>query len=546
MATYYFRSTGTNWGTAGDWSSTASPTYTAGAVPLVTDDVVFEAASASCIVNASARVCKSINFTLYTNTITMTFGITVSGNVTLGAGMTILGTGTLALLATCTLTSNGKTWPNTLQIGGLVAGFNATFADNWRVKNLTNTGNSATLLNNTIYVEGDVSSIGLRGGDTTDIVFDGTGDQTLTSTVTGFAFECSITINKPSGKFTLGTTFVWRPKSGKTFKYITAGSYSTTGSTFYIYGGGTSGGVLDISGINLNDIRFNDSGGTINMTLASNVNVDGSLTVQGNGINLTGAYKILVKGNCLQNSGLFGNSGTFAGVELTGSNNQTLMLGGSGLSFPLATNLIINKSGGVVTLGSTSTSTLFFGSTTATLTFTNGTIDPRSTTFSTIAGTTYNITNSVGFSLNNWSPAVGTHTINTNPLVVNSSLTLAGATTFAGTSGWDCNNLICTTAGTFFITLQQAVTYRTRTGVSITGGTFANRVTMRSSLGGTDAIWTLDFGATQSLIYVNGTDIDSSGGQTIWSFGVSPANVSTSINWNPGVPLRTVVHTFVN
>ena len=60
------------------------------------------------------------------------------------------------------------------------------------------------------------------------------------------------------------------------------------------------------------------------------------------------------------------------------------------------------------------------------------------------------------------------------------------------------------------------------------------------------AIWTLDFGATQSMIYVNAIDIDSSGGQTVWSFGALPANIATTINWDPGVPLRTVAHTFVS
>ena len=63
----------------------------------------------------------------------------------------------------------------------------------------------------------------------------------------------------------------------------------------------------------------------------------------------------------------------------------------------------------------------------------------------------------------------------------------------------------------------------------------------------TRAIWTLDQGATQSLIYVNGTRIDSSqnGGQTIWSFGVTPANIATTINWNVGTRPGTVAYVFV-
>jgi hypothetical protein len=207
-------------------------------------------------------------------------------------------------------------------------------------------------------------------------------------------------------------------------------------------------------------------------------------------------------------------------------------------------NIIVNKtSGAVVTAGTAIT----WGAAGRTLTI-NTAVDflTNSTTF-TLAGATLTINNSIGSSFFNLTPPVNTVlTLGGATTPIASNLTLNGSATFTGTFGWTCKNLIFTAAGTFTITLQQAVTYRTTSAVSITGGTNAARTTMRSSLGGTDAIWTLDFGATQSLIYVNGTDIDSSGGQTIWSFGVSPANVSTSINWNPGVPLRTVAYTFVN
>jgi hypothetical protein len=67
-----------------------------------------------------------------------------------------------------------------------------------------------------------------------------------------------------------------------------------------------------------------------------------------------------------------------------------------------------------------------------------------------------------------------------------------------------------------------------------------------TSSGASNAIWTLDQGASQSMIYVNGTRIDSSQGQTIWSFGVSPANIATTINWNIGSPPGTFAYTFIN
>ena len=204
MPTYYKRDTNptnNNWNQANNWSTVSSTSaVNIGTFPssATLDPVIFDANSIQVTVNV-ASACTSINFTGYTNTITMTFGITVSGNVTLGAGMTILGTGGLFIInANCTLTSNNKTWPNTLSLGG-GAIFNATFADNWRVGSLVvPVSNGAVFLGNTIYVNGDVNLYLQRVGTTTDIVLDGTGDQTLTSsTVSGLPIESSITINKP-------------------------------------------------------------------------------------------------------------------------------------------------------------------------------------------------------------------------------------------------------------------------------------------------------------------------------------------------------------
>jgi hypothetical protein len=509
MALRYFRSTGTNWGTAGDWSSTPSPTYTAGAVPLVTDDVVFEAASANCIVNASARVCKSINFTNYTNTITMTFGITVSGNVTLGTGMTIAGAGNLRIAANSTYTSNGKTFPNTLQLNTVAV----TLGDNSTIQNFLHSDLTCIINSNTLTVLGNFTGgfYGINGTATIDC--SGTG-----------------TISSSNGEIQTNFTI--------------SGNYIITGNIKYGVRTltATVGSTITDSGSNLlllNCTWVPNSKSWGNLLINGTITMTGNATVKNFSIDGVGAAinsisTIFVTGNLSHT--IYPMAGT-ATIELSGSNNTTW----AGSSAGISNNLTINKTGTVTLTGN-----IIWGASGRTLTFTSGTIIPGISTFTSAAGTTYNITNSSGFSLNNWSPAVGTHTINTNLLVVNGFLTLAGGTTFAGTAGWDCNNLICPTAGTFNITLQQLVTYRTRTGVSITGGVATTaRPTMTSS-GASNAIWTLDFGATQSLIYVNGTRIDSSGGQTVWSFGVSPANIATTINWNPGVPLRTVVHTFVN
>jgi hypothetical protein len=528
MATYYFRSTGTNWGTAGDWSSTASPTYTAGAVPLVTDDVVFEAASANCIVNASARVCKSINFTLYTNTITMTFGITVSGDITLGAGMTIGGAGNLTIAANSTYTSNGVTWPNTLTLGAGPS-ITITLASLiTTVQNLSNTGVNAAIITtvngNTLNILGNLTILVILAGST-QVNLTGTGTWnsqnlgvevrtklnidtlgTITRGANGYAYA-GPELKYTQGNLVNGTTNLRLSAGANTLSIISNGV--NWGNVFLL-----SSTTTLTDDMNINDFVFSSGNAVIN---GSNLRINE---------NLTSASAAIISGTTV--------------FQIIGTGNQTWTT--LNATTRIGNSMNINKTSGTFTLISAN---IAYGSATAVLTYTQGTFVPGTSTFITQAGVTFNIIGS-GFSLNNWSPVVGTYTINTNPLVVNGILLLAGATTFTGTAGWDCNNLICTTAGTFNITLQQLITYRTRTGVSITGGTFALRPTMRSSLAGTDAIWTLDFGATQSLIYVNGTDIDSSGGQTVWSFGVSAANVSTSINWNPGVPLRTVAYTFVN
>jgi hypothetical protein len=132
---------------------------------------------------------------------------------------------------------------------------------------------------------------------------------------------------------------------------------------------------------------------------------------------------------------------------------------------------------------------------------------------------------------------------------INSNLTLNASATFQGTAGWICTNLLLSAAGAFTITLQNSVTYETISSAQLTGGTNAARYTMTSNSGTVRAIWTLKDGANQSLVYVNGTRIDSSGGQTIYTFGgtisTTPVGAET-LNWFLLAPPGTVAYTFVN
>ena len=130
-----------NWGTTGNWSLTDGG---AGGqtVPSAADDVHFTANSPNCTVDSTGRSALSIDFTGYTNTITMSQQITVSGSVTLVSGMTISGAGILLVNGTGTLTSNGKAWPNALTIQGTIT---ATLADNWTVAGLLTLSSTTTL-----------------------------------------------------------------------------------------------------------------------------------------------------------------------------------------------------------------------------------------------------------------------------------------------------------------------------------------------------------------------------------------------------------------
>lgn len=135
------------------------------------------------------------------------------------------------------------------------------------------------------------------------------------------------------------------------------------------------------------------------------------------------------------------------------------------------------------------------------------------------------------------------------PLTIIGTLSLAGNATFAGTDGWTCGTLSLTAAGAFTITLQNSITYTTTTAAILTGGTNAARYTMASNSGTVRAIWTLQNGATQSLTYVNGTRIDSSGGQLVYTFGgtISTTPVgSETLNWALLTAPGSVAYTFVS
>ncbi len=123
---------------------------------------------------------------------------------------------------------------------------------------------------------------------------------------------------------------------------------------------------------------------------------------------------------------------------------------------------------------------------------------------------------------------------NTGGLVTTGTLTLPNAAvTFAGSAGFTAGtlaNTALTASRTWTLTFGRTYTVNTALNVA---GTVANRAAIVSSSAGNKVVFNLTIGATQSAVYVDPTDVDSSGGQTVVSVG---GTITTTTNWVGSVP----------
>lgn len=616
MPTYYKRNTSgtTNWNLATSWSTVSSTSSTnTGTFPSSTtaDPVIFDANSSNVTVNVLSN-CTSLDFTTYAGTITMTNNLGVYGNVILGVSMGIAGTGTLIIAATSTYTSNNVTWPNTLQLGNGPSITITLISLITTVQNLSNSGGSTaiitTLNGNTLNILGNLSNAVILAGST-QINLTGTG--TWNSTNAGIEVRTKLNIDT-LGTITRGANGY--AYSGSELKY-TQGTL-INGSTFLrLSSGGNTSSIIS-NGVDWGNVFFVGSTTTLSDDMNIN-NFDFSLN------------SAIINGNNLRINGNINStsSAVITGTtvfQIIGTGNQTWTAANSVTR--IGTSMNIDKPSGTFTLSSTNIS---YGSATAVLTYTQGTFVPSTSTFIAQSGTAFNITAS-GFSLNNWSSSGGTYTINTNSLIVNSSILLTGSTTFAGTHGFVVQNLSCSVAASI-ITLQNInanpLAEYTVNGVLTLIGTLASRITLQAAgsstfsgtitpvgqlnyisgvipaigmtvsqatgispvgligllpnrpdiTAGTSPTFTISPAATtvigtpfsmragykakftltngtgtQNVAYVTTQDIDSSGGQTITSFGSNGDDTATNtalfrtLNWGPLIaPSGSVYYTFV-
>jgi hypothetical protein len=533
MAARYFVNGGVdqNWGTSGNWAATSGGAGGAG-VPTNSDDVFFDANSPGCTVNTSARVCKSIDFTGYTNTLTMSNIITVSGDIVLQAAQSsrIAGSAALKMNASGTITSNGGTWPNPFTfIGSLTATLSGDFTVNGLLASgETSTSPVVTLNGDTLICNGGLSMQHKITGTADILAQNGifNANTTIATIAIPFTVQATGTVTLQTLAF-LGTTFVYTSGTvvSTAFNLVCSGSCS-----------------LDFNGISALTATFNSSS---TITLVSDLNVRTSV-VTGNPVTINGAFEV----NC--GGFQYGVAGGSATLVLRGGNTvggityTAGTLEGSTSSQTCFLNIEII---GDITLG---THNRFFGNT---IVFTSGNINPGTGTLrvgpvsgSPTGTTVFDL--SADFLCYNFEVVQGSlsgtstieiHASNlivTNQFTINIPASPNHDVIFSGDGGWVAHHFICNAGASRTITLNAGSNYTVENSLTL-GGTNAAPLNFYNSDGSapyTDyAIFTLLNGADQRVLFVRARGIDSSQGQTIWDVvGTISSPLTDTLNWNEG------------
>ena len=189
--------------------------------------------------------------------------MTVAGNITLRTGYTIAGSSAITCNVTATFTSNGKTWPNGFNCGGI--GTTKTWADAWTFNGILNANaNGAQTWNGSQLL----CTNGITMNNTADVVT-GTASIRLTGGTWGtsgvLGLDCTLAGNITISSATVDYGF-------KTLTYE-SGTITTTGSTM----GFSNSPTLNTAGMVWNNVTF--GGATNDVTLTSLMTVTGSATI---------------------------------------------------------------------------------------------------------------------------------------------------------------------------------------------------------------------------------------------------------------------------
>lgn len=206
----------------------------------------------------------------------------------------------------------------------------------------------------------------------------------------------------------------------------------------------------------------------------------------------------------------------------------TILAAGTGTvttSSRLSNNFTINTSG-TITFG---TMTYSLG----TFTYITGTVNFGASTF-TVPNSIGVVFNTPGLNFFNISFLGTGVTLNALLNVTNIMSFTNGQCTFDGTFGFTTSRLSYVSTPSVSnasIVLASGITYTVTTLLNLFPATNGgNLVGIKSSIPGSQAIFTLGYSANQTVMQTQVTDIDSSTGQTIWNF--SAGILSNATNWN--------------
>jgi len=508
MANRYFINGGVDnlWGSTSNWATQSAGTG-GQTVPTGSDDVFFDANSPNCTIGTTARTALSVNCTGYTNTLTFNTNLTITGNLTLGSSsMVLTGSSTFIInkqgLTTLTLSSGGCTCSVPLQISKTTgSALTVTMATNWVQSNnftLTNPGTSTTFNGNTITFTGNSTlAYNNTSAGSTTLLFAPSSGNTLTVTSSGTpTFQNPITING-AGTINLTLNFTYNTS---TFTY-TAGIVNHTGT---ITTGGSS--VFSTSGMSFQNGATPASGITT-ITLSQDIIFSNNFTVN-IASTINGAGRRVIIGGSFNN---ISSAGSLLGTA-------TILMNGTGTISGVATNATATaieiNTAGTITFSGTIAWLRF-------LTFTAGTIALSNSTITSAASQTFTL-NAPGF-------LIGTFSTTSSP-------------TFTGTNGCTINSYTSQTATTTH-TFQSGNTYTILNSLNLLG-TAASALAFRSGTASSAAIINLQYGATLDVGHVTATDVNSSGGQTIWNY---KGTLTRTTNWQllPTIP-KTIGKTWVS
>lgn len=293
MATLYAKAAGGNWSAAGTWSNVSSAGGDSSGPPTAADNVILDAGSGNVTIDA-ASVCRSVNCTGYTGTLTH------NATFTLSIGDATAGTGNIALK--------------------FVAGMTYTL------------GNNTTSAISFVSTSTTQQDIDFAGKTTGSVTFNGAGG---TWKYTGTQVQASGVSNALNVTLTAGTL-------NTNGQNVTWGAFSTSGSTTRVLTLGASTitmvGIGTAWAINaITNLTLNANTSTISITTTGSAVTFTGSTLTYNNVSYTGTSNLTTSG-----ASTFNNL-TYAPVAQPGS-----------LSFSMQTNITVS---GILTVSNSNTAT---------------------------------------------------------------------------------------------------------------------------------------------------------------------------------------------